>query len=68
MASGAMLKPREQAKLKNGIGRSYDEAVEAAVRLFDRYITGRFLPDKAIDVMDEAGARTRINSNDSAAR
>src|SRR5258708_571053 len=39
-----------------------DEALEAAVRLSDRYITGRFLPDKAIDVMDEAGARARINS------
>jgi ATP-dependent Clp protease ATP-binding subunit ClpC len=36
--------------------------LEAAVRLSDRYITGRFLPDKAIDVMDEAGARARINS------
>jgi len=33
-----------------------DEALEAAVRLSDRYVTGRFLPDKAIDVMDEAGA------------
>jgi ATP-dependent Clp protease ATP-binding subunit ClpC len=33
-----------------------DEALEAAVRLSDRYITGRFLPDKAIDIMDEAGA------------
>src|SRR5215472_13352372 len=39
-----------------------DEALEAAVRLSDRYITGRFLPDKAIDVIDEAGARARINS------
>src|SRR5271165_1847163 len=39
-----------------------DEALEAAVRLSDRYITGRFLPDKAIDVMDEAGSRARINS------
>src|SRR3979490_782637 len=39
-----------------------DEALEAAVRLSDRYITGRFLPDKAIDVMDEAGARARITS------
>lgn len=37
-----------------------DDAVEAAVNLSDRYITGRFLPDKAIDVMDEAGARARI--------
>jgi ATP-dependent Clp protease ATP-binding subunit ClpC len=41
--------------------RLTDEALEAAVRLSDRYITGRFLPDKAIDVMDEAGARARIN-------
>ncbi|MBI5774379.1 MAG: ATP-dependent Clp protease ATP-binding subunit [Verrucomicrobia bacterium] len=39
-----------------------DAAVEAAVKLSDRYITGRFLPDKAIDVMDEAGSRARINS------
>ncbi len=39
-----------------------DEALEAASRLSDRYITGRFLPDKAIDVMDEAGARARIRS------
>src|ERR1700726_4538125 len=39
-----------------------DEALEAAVRLSDRYITGRFLPDKAIDIMDEAGSRARINS------
>ena len=37
-------------------------SLEAAVRLSDRYITGRFLPDKAIDVMDEAGARARISS------
>jgi ATP-dependent Clp protease ATP-binding subunit ClpC len=39
-----------------------DKAVEAAVRLSDRYITGRFLPDKAIDVMDEAGSRGRIKA------
>src|SRR3979490_1043050 len=39
-----------------------DEALEAAVRLSDRYVTGRFLPDKAIDVMDEAGARARIGA------
>ncbi len=39
-----------------------DEALEAAVRLSARYLTGRFLPDKAIDVMDEAGARARIAS------
>jgi len=39
-----------------------DFALETAVKLSDRYITGRFLPDKAIDVMDEAGARARIAS------
>src|SRR5438093_7276442 len=39
-----------------------DRALEAAVRLSDRYITGRFLPDKAIDVMDEAGSRARIGA------
>ena len=39
-----------------------DQAVEAAVKLSDRYITGRFLPDKAIDVMDEAGSRCRIRA------
>jgi len=39
-----------------------DKALEAAVRLSDRYITGRFLPDKAIDVMDEAGSRARITA------
>ena len=39
-----------------------DKAIEASVKLSDRYITGRFLPDKAIDVMDEAGSRARINA------
>ncbi len=39
-----------------------DAAVEASVKLSDRYITGRFLPDKAIDVMDEAGSRARIGA------
>src|SRR5438045_1086831 len=39
-----------------------DEALEIAVKLSERYITGRFLPDKAIDVMDEAGARARIGA------
>ena len=39
-----------------------DLALETAAKLSDRYITGRFLPDKAIDVMDEAGARARISS------
>ena len=39
-----------------------DKSLEASAKLSDRYITGRFLPDKAIDVMDEAGARARIAS------
>ena len=39
-----------------------DPAVEAAVKLSDRYITDRFLPDKAIDVLDEAGSRARITT------
>ncbi len=39
-----------------------DKALETAAKLSDRYITGRFLPDKAIDVMDEAGSRARIAS------
>ena len=39
-----------------------DDAVAAAVKLSDRYITSRFLPDKAIDVMDEAGSRARIRA------
>ncbi|MBL7994421.1 ATP-dependent Clp protease ATP-binding subunit [bacterium] len=37
-----------------------DEALVQAVKLSDRYITDRYLPDKAIDVMDEAGSRTHI--------
>jgi ATP-dependent Clp protease ATP-binding subunit ClpC len=39
-----------------------DEALDTSARLSDRYITDRFLPDKAIDVIDEAGARARIAS------
>ena len=39
-----------------------DDAVESAVELSDRYITGRCLPDKAIDVIDEAGARVHLKS------
>ena len=39
-----------------------DKAIEAAVKLSDRYIPDRFLPDKAIDLMDEAGSRARIGS------
>jgi ATP-dependent Clp protease ATP-binding subunit ClpC len=39
-----------------------DDAIQAAVELSDRYITGRCLPDKAIDVIDESGARVRLKS------
>lgn len=38
-----------------------DEALEAAAKLSDRYISGRFMPDKAIDLIDEAGSRARLN-------
>ena len=37
-----------------------DEALQAAAKLSERYISGRFLPDKAIDLIDEAGARSRL--------
>ena len=59
----------DAVKILNGIRPTYEkhhgvtytpEAIVAAVKLADRYISGRFLPDKAIDVMDEAGARARI--------
>ena len=39
-----------------------DEAIEAAAELSSRYITDRFLPDKAIDLIDEAGSRVRLKS------
>ncbi len=42
--------------------RITDEAIEQAVELSDRYITGRVQPDKSIDVIDEAGARVRLQS------
>src|SRR5579883_1157534 len=41
-----------------------DEAIEAAVKLSDRYINDRFLPDKAIDVMDEAGSAMRLEATE----
>jgi ATP-dependent Clp protease ATP-binding subunit ClpC len=43
--------------------RITDGALTAAVKLSERYITGRFLPDKAIDVIDEAGAKLRLKSS-----
>jgi ATP-dependent Clp protease ATP-binding subunit ClpC len=39
-----------------------DESLEAAARLSDRYISNRFLPDKAVDILDEAGARARLQA------
>lgn len=39
-----------------------DDAIEACVKLSDRYISDRFLPDKAIDVLDEVGARTHLKN------
>src|SRR3954463_4142384 len=53
------LRPKYEAHHK---AKYTDEALEQAAKLSDRYLTGRFLPDKAIDVMDEAGARARIGS------
>jgi len=38
-----------------------DEALEAAAKLSDQYISGRYLPDKAVDLIDEAGSRARLN-------
>ncbi|MDR2435721.1 MAG: ATP-dependent Clp protease ATP-binding subunit [Puniceicoccales bacterium] len=60
----------ETIQILNGIKKNYekhhnvtyaDDAIEAAVKLSARYIQDRFLPDKAIDLLDEAGARTRLN-------
>ena len=53
------LRPKYEAHHK---AKLTDEALEQAVKLSDRYISSRFLPDKAIDVMDEAGARARISA------
>ena len=39
-----------------------DESLDAAVRLSERYISGRALPDKAVDILDEAGSRARLNA------
>ena len=44
--------------------RFTDEALVAAAELSDRYITDRFLPDKAIDLIDQAGARVRLRTRD----
>jgi len=61
----------ETLAILNGIRDKYeahhrvkiaDDALEAAVRLSDRYITDRFLPDKAIDLIDEASSKVRLRS------
>jgi len=63
--------PKDTVQILRGLRDRYEEhhrvqitdnAVQAAVDLSDRYITGRCLPDKAIDVIDEAGARVRLKS------
>ncbi|MBN2145426.1 MAG: ATP-dependent Clp protease ATP-binding subunit, partial [Candidatus Aureabacteria bacterium] len=52
-----------QKKYENHHNAVYTpKAIRASAELSNRYINGRFLPDKAIDVMDEAGARARINA------
>ncbi|MCS6969574.1 MAG: ATP-dependent Clp protease ATP-binding subunit [Planctomycetes bacterium] len=67
--------PEDTEKILLGIRDKYeahhrvkitDAAIAAAVKLSDRYITGRFLPDKAIDVIDEAGARLRLKAGNRA--
>ncbi len=64
--------PEEAVQILKGLRDRYeahhrvkitDEALEAAVRLSDRYITDRFLPDKAIDLIDEAASRVRLQSH-----
>ncbi|KMQ52136.1 ATP-dependent chaperone protein ClpB [Chitinispirillum alkaliphilum] len=61
----------ETTQILSGLRHNYEEhhkvtftekAIESAVKLSDRYISDRFLPDKAIDVIDEAGARKRLSS------
>jgi len=63
--------PEETVEILNNIKDKYEdhhhviytkEALEACVKLSDRYISDRFLPDKAIDILDEAGARVHINN------
>lgn len=64
--------PEEAIQILHGLRDRYeahhrvkitDEALEAAVRFSDRYIADRFLPDKAIDLIDEAGSRVRLRTH-----
>ncbi|MGC8930221.1 MAG: ATP-dependent Clp protease ATP-binding subunit [Dictyoglomus sp.] len=66
--------PEETIQILKGLRENYenyhrvkitDEAIEEAVKLSVRYITDRFLPDKAIDVIDEASARVRLRKQKS---
>ena len=63
--------PEETIQILNNIKDKYedhhnviytDAAIEGCVKLSDRYISDRFLPDKAIDILDEAGARVHIQN------
>ena len=63
--------PEEAIHILNNIKGKYEEfhnvnysedAIEACVKLSERYISDRFLPDKAIDILDEAGARTHLKN------
>lgn len=63
--------PEETVEILNNIKSKYedhhlvrydDEAIEACVKLTNRYLSDRYLPDKAIDALDEAGARVHINN------
>jgi ATP-dependent Clp protease ATP-binding subunit ClpC len=63
--------PEETIQILENIKDKYEDhhnviytpaAIEACVRLSDRYISDRFLPDKAIDILDETGARVHINN------
>lgn len=63
--------PDESVQILKGLRDRYeahhrvsitDEAIEAAVKLSDRYISDRFLPDKAIDLIDESGSKVRLRS------
>lgn len=64
--------PEQAIEILKGIKGKYeayhavsisDEAIETAVRLSKRYITDRFLPDKAVDLIDEAAAKSHVNSS-----
>ena len=66
--------PEEAVEILKGLKDKYeshhgviipDQAIQAAVTLSDRYITDRFLPDKAIDLIDEASSRVRLDSYNS---